>query len=85
MTMDRAIFDLQLDIDSTSLYILACALVDQGETPTLDRMRQQWNGSPENLAKAAQELIARGILVVEPPLTEDKPLSINPREKWQPN
>lgn len=83
MTMDRAIFDLQLSVDSTSLYILACAVLDQGETPTLNRMRLQWNGSGEGLRKAAEDLIERGILVVNPPLTDSKPLQVNPKGKWQ--
>lgn len=82
MTMDRAIFDLHLDVDSTSLYILACALQDQGVTPTLESMTRQWNGAQENLQKAAEDLIRRGILAVEPPLTADKPLRINPRQEW---
>lgn len=80
--MDRAIFDLHLDVDSTSLYILACALFDQGETLTLNRMRSQWNSAEENLLKAADDLIEHGIFAVQPPLTADKPLQINPREKW---
>jgi hypothetical protein len=82
MRMDRAIFDLQASVEATSLYILLCALLDQEELPTLDRARILWNGSGESLVTAAEELIRRGVLEVAHPLTDDKPLKVNSREKW---
>jgi len=80
--MDRAIFDMNLGLEATSLYILICALCDQGETPTMDRIRVQWNGSIEKLLEAAEELVHHGIADGSLPIRENEPLHINPREKW---
>ncbi len=49
MHMDRAIFNLEASVEATSLYILLCALLDQGEPLTLDRAHRamEWNeGGP---------------------------------------
>ena len=80
--MDRAIFDMKLGVEATSLYILICALSDQGEAPTLDRIRLQWNGSTEELLHAAEELVRHGIADGSVPVHENEPLHINPKEKW---
>jgi hypothetical protein len=83
MNMDRGIFNLEASIEATSLYILLCALADQGETLTLDRAGVQWNGTKEDLLKAANELIRRGVLAGNHPLTQDQPLQLNPADQWQ--
>ncbi len=82
MTMDRAIFELKASVEATSLYILICALMDQGETPTPTRAAVQWHGTMDTLLKAAEELIQRGVLEGQPPVPEEQPLRINPSEKW---
>ncbi len=83
MDMDRAIFNLEASVEATSLYILLCALHDQEETLTIDRARVQWNGTREDLARAAEELIRRGVLVASRPLAQDQPLYINPADEWR--
>jgi hypothetical protein len=83
MYMDRAIFDLKATVEATSLYILLCALVDQGETPTLNRATVQWNGNRESLARAAEELMERSVLEKSQPMDGDRPLKINPKEEWE--
>jgi hypothetical protein len=80
--MDRAIFDLRASVEATSLYILLCALADQGDSLSLDRASIQWNGSREDLFRAAEELIQRGVLAASQPLTPDQPLELNPGENW---
>lgn len=80
--MDRAIFDMNLGVEATSLYILICALNDQGEVPTLDRIRVQWNGSSEGLLHAAEELVQHGIANGSLPVKENEPLHVNPKGKW---
>jgi hypothetical protein len=80
--MDRAIFDLRASVEATSLYILLCALSDQGETLTLERAGVPWNGTGEELVKAAEELIHRGVLAGRQPLTPHQPLAINPSDEW---
>jgi len=82
MHMDRAIFDLEATVEATSLYILLCALLDQGESLTLDRARVQWNGNGDNLVRAAQELMDRNVLEEMRPLENNKPLRMQPRDKW---
>lgn len=82
MTMDRAIFELETSVSATSLYILLCALADEGRTLTLKAARHQWNGTEEGLLEGAEELILRGVLAVESPLSEETPLRINPSSEW---
>ena len=82
MHMDRAIFDLHASVEATSLYILICALLDQQESPTLTRARVQWNGGGDKLVTAAKELMRRGVLEEMNPFSEDKPLRVNPKDKW---
>jgi len=78
MHMDRAIFDLNASISATSLYILMCALLDQGEEGiTLDRASLQWNGSREELHAAAEELVRRGVLS-----GGDGHFHVRSREEW---
>ena len=78
MHMDRAIFDLNTSVGATSLYILICALLDQGEQGiTLDRVSVQWNGSREELHAAAEELVRRGVLT-----GGDGHFHVNSKEKW---
>jgi hypothetical protein len=82
--MDRAIFNLKTSVEATSLYILLCALLDQGETLTLNRARVQWNGTTEELVKAAEELAEKGVLAAtSKPLGHDQPLQLNSPAQWQ--
>ncbi|NSW86332.1 MAG: hypothetical protein HPY84_08435 [Syntrophobacteraceae bacterium] len=83
MNMDRAIFDLNASVEATSLYILLCALLDQGSPPTLTLAREKWNGTTESLVKAAEELLERGVLDVAPPFNDDEHLHPCPRDRWR--
>ena len=47
MEMDRAIFELNAGVEATSLYILICALMDEGKAVTLENVRRQWTGSDD--------------------------------------
>ncbi len=62
MNMDRAIFDLKVSVEATSLYILLCALMDGGQAPTLENARQKWTGTEESLLAAAQELVRKCVI-----------------------
>ncbi len=82
MSMDRMIFELNASVHATSLYMLLCSFLDGGERPTLNLARSAWNGTEENLVEAARELIGLNVLHPMEPLEFDRPISINPREKW---
>jgi hypothetical protein len=82
MNMDRAIFDLNISVEATSLYILLCALMDAGEDPTLQNASVKWTGTKEALDTAARELIERGIVAGAVPTPNDMHLHPNSREHW---
>lgn len=82
MNMDRAIFDLKVSVEATSLYILLCALMDGGQAPTLENARQKWTGTDESLLTAAQELVRRCVITGNVPSEKDMHLHPNTRDKW---
>lgn len=80
--MDRAIFHLKASVTATSLYILICAMLDEGRVPTLDGAKAQWTGTEENLLSALQELTQRGILEpVQAP--NGKPARLDLSRNWR--
>lgn len=84
MHMDREIFEIRTSVDATSLYILICALLDQGvEGVTVGRALHQWSGTKETLYAAAEELMHRDVLQRVQTLGDDTPLQVTPKEKWQ--
>lgn len=82
MNMDRAIFDLEISVEATSLYILLCALMDSGQAPTLENALIKWTGSEQSLLRAAHELIERCIVAGTVPVPKDKHLHPNTRDRW---
>ena len=82
MNMDRAIFDLNVSVEATSLYILLCALMDGGQAPTLENARLKWTGTGESLLAAAQELVRRCVITGNVPTSKDVHLHPNARDKW---
>jgi hypothetical protein len=82
--MDRAIFELKASVDATSLYILICALLDQGVVMvTAGRALNQWSGTRESLFSATEELMNRKVLERMQPLSDETHLHVNSKEKWQ--
>jgi hypothetical protein len=81
MEMDRAIFELNAGVEATSLYILICALMDEGKAVTLENVRRQWTGSDESLSAGLEELIRRGVLAPTPS-DEQTPIKVQPTESW---
>ena len=82
MNMDRAVFDLKISVEATSLYILLCALMDAGEAPTLENASLKWTGTEEALAEAARELIERCVVAGVIPTPKDMHLHPNSRDRW---
>ncbi|MEM5785666.1 MAG: hypothetical protein AAGU11_00030 [Syntrophobacteraceae bacterium] len=82
MNMDRAIFELNASVEATSLYILLCALMDQGRSPTLEEAGAKWAGTEESLLSAAQELIERCVLISMVPIPRNQHLHPTTRDRW---
>ncbi len=82
MNMDRAIFDLEISVEATSLYILLCALMDDGVGPTLENAALRWTGTEETLAQAARELIERCVITGAVPVLANMHLHPNSRDRW---
>ncbi|MGA2400228.1 MAG: hypothetical protein ABSG91_00790 [Syntrophobacteraceae bacterium] len=80
--MDRAIFDLKVSVEATSLYILLCALMDGGQAPTLENALQKWTGTEESLLSAALELIRRCVIISAVPIPRDVHLHPATRDQW---
>ena len=60
--MDQRIFNLGLTVEATSLYLLMVSLSDGGTVLTRANMEPFWNGSPEELSDALEELMGRKVL-----------------------
>jgi len=82
MNMDRAIFDLKMSVEATSLYILLCALMDGGEAPTLENALQKWTGTEESILMSAEELIGRCIISGSVPIVREMHLHPKTRDMW---
>ncbi|WP_448384008.1 hypothetical protein [Desulfosoma sp.] len=82
MHMDRAVFDLKVSVHAVSLYILICALLDDGREPTVDAVRSQWSASEEALQAAAAELAARGVVRMESDGGLSGRFSLQPSAQW---
>jgi hypothetical protein len=80
--MDRLIFELKASVEATSLYILMCAFLDQGEAPTLENAKSRWNGDEESLVGAARELMGLGVLERALPVPMEVPLDVLPSDRW---
>jgi hypothetical protein len=82
MTMDRTIFDMNLSVEATSLYILICSNSVGEHDPTLKMLTPVWNGSDEQLRSATVELIEHGILLNSLPPTDSEPLRVAGSHCW---
>ncbi len=59
--MDQRIFNLNLSVEATSLYLLMVALADGGTHLVRENILPLWNASPPELEAAFQELKQRGV------------------------
>lgn len=82
MNMDRDIFTLKASTEATSLYILICALMDIGQSPTLAEVKSKWTGDEDSLRNAARELVGRGVLESAEPAAPDAPFAVRSRKDW---
>lgn len=83
MHMDRAIFHLNAGVPATSLYILICSLLDEGQSPTLERAKKMWSGTSEALSEAIDELVSRKILLPVDPGSNGSPVALDLSSNWR--
>ena len=81
--MDRAIFSMRASVPATSLYLLRCSLLDEGQAPTLNRTMERWNDSEERFRAAIQEeFTQRGILVPPEAIAICRPAQLDLTSNW---
>lgn len=61
-TMDRAIFNMGLSVETVSAYILCCHLADLGQPITLENLSPVWNGENLQLKNCLAELEQQNII-----------------------
>ncbi|MGD8564309.1 MAG: hypothetical protein PVG03_17335 [Desulfarculaceae bacterium] len=59
--MHQQIFDLNLSVEATSLYLLMVSLSDSGTPLEREIMLKIWNSTPEKLDQALKELAERQV------------------------
>lgn len=59
--MDQRIFDMELSVEATSLYLLIVSLLDGGAAVNRDIVANLWNSGEDQLDQAMAELTRRGI------------------------
>ncbi|GAB6907856.1 conserved hypothetical protein [Desulfosarcina cetonica] len=60
--MRQKIFSMGLAVETVSLYLLCCALVDAGMPITLDALAEKWNESIGLLDRELKRLVERNII-----------------------
>ena len=60
--MSQKIFNLNLAVETVSLYLLCCALTDAGAAITVTALEEKWNGSREDLLAELDNLGIRRII-----------------------
>ena len=61
--MSQKIFQLNLSIETTSIYILCCALADNQKPVSVKNIQEIWNGSHQALVTGLENLEKRNVLV----------------------
>jgi len=63
--MSQKIFSMNMGVESVSLYLLCCAVVDTGSPITEETLLEKWNGNAETLKRELGYLEKRRILCRE--------------------
>jgi hypothetical protein len=61
-SMDQKIFDMDISVETISLYLLFCGLTDESNKITTNTVLDIWNGSQETLKSSIDELEKRNII-----------------------
>ena len=63
-TMNQAIFNIGLSVETISVYLLVCGLTDAGRSVTSKNLEEVWNGSEAALGQGLRELEDRHIISI---------------------
>ena len=83
MLMDQKIFTLNLSVEATSAYILICNLAESGAPVTIESAGSFWNDTPENLARALEELKRHRIVYLELDSNQVRKYYVNHPDLWK--
>ena len=61
-SMSQKIFDLELPMETVSLYLLCCGLADEGKAVCANTIEDIWNGSAQELKAGLIDLEKRNII-----------------------
>ena len=61
--MSQEIFEMELAMETVSLYLLCCGLADVGIALSEKNILERWNGSEPELRSGLDQLVDRGILL----------------------
>ena len=62
-TMDQKIFNIDLSVETVSLYLLCCGLADAGSAISKKNILEIWNSSEEELRDGLHKLEEKNILL----------------------
>ena len=60
--MDQQIFNMDLSVETISVYLLCCHMADMDEAITTSRLNEIWNGTPAELDIGLRALEEKNIL-----------------------
>jgi hypothetical protein len=85
-TREQAIFNLGLEVEGVSLYLLCCGLVDAGQPLNLGSIAPTWNLDQAALVTNLGKLVRHGILSADGDLTDVKTrFKLRPSNQWRPS
>jgi len=84
-TREQRIFNLGLEVEAVSLYLLCCGLVDAGQPLTLESIEPAWNLNRPALLTNLEILVRLGILAADGAVSDKTTRFIlRPSRSWQP-
>jgi hypothetical protein len=61
-SMNQRIFEMDLPVETVSIYLLCCGFTDAGKTVSFKNLLEVWNGSRDQLEKGLAQLEDKNIL-----------------------
>ncbi|MDR1487654.1 MAG: hypothetical protein LBT62_06675 [Deltaproteobacteria bacterium] len=80
--MDPQIFNLRLNVNTTSAYIVLCSLQEDGVSPSRQAVEDRWLGQPDDLRAAFNELLAWRIIEIRSDKDGNDVYIVNPASLW---